>query len=72
MRSEAIKELEKPIYNSDEMKEYIDIILEKMNFTRIELEKIMSATPKSHSDYSMSFYSNFANVARKYRKYLND
>lgn len=71
-RSEAIKELEKPIYNSDEMKEYIDIILEKMNFTRIELEKIMSATPKSHSDYSMSFYSNFANVARKYRKYLND
>lgn len=71
-RSEALKELEKPIYNSDEMAKYINIILDKMNFTRLDLEKIMSTIPKNHSDYPTSIYNNFSNIARKYRRFLND
>lgn len=71
-REEAMKELEKPLYAHLPFTEELRIILKKLNLTEAELDKIMSETPKHHSDYPNSFFNNFGSFARKLRKYLSD
>lgn len=71
-REEALLELEKPLYNEDEMSKDIDVLLTYLDITRDDFNKIMAQPPKKHTDYKISFLNNFADIARKYRRYLAD
>ena len=71
-REEALSELEKPLYDKDLMDDEINFILNKLNLSSYEFDKIMKSPPKRHSDYPMSHWNKFEKIARKFRKFLND
>lgn len=71
-REEAITELKKPLYDTASMEKELIFILTKLNLTKDEFDKIMAAPPQKHTDYPMSFLTNFTNLARKMRKFLSD
>lgn len=71
-RDEALLELDKPLYDIKEMRDQTEFVLGKLNISKHEFEDLMKATPKKHSDYPGSFFLNFANLARKYRKFLSN
>lgn len=50
-RADALKELDKPLYNEKEMAEYISFIKEKLGINDDEFEKIMSAPTHQHQEY---------------------
>lgn len=50
-RSEALAELEKPIYTPLEMKQDKDYVLKKLGFSENEFDSLMKDPPKSHLDY---------------------
>lgn len=50
-RSEAVAELERPIYNPLEMKQDKDYVLKKLGFSENEFDSLMKEPPKSHLDY---------------------
>lgn len=70
-REEALEELKKPAYLSEELKESdMDFLAEYLGITREEFDKIIALPAKQHSDYPMSWLESFSGVARKFRKYL--
>lgn len=71
-RDEAMKEMEKPLYNPVLLEKEIQVILEKLELTREEFDRVMAESPKHHSDYPNSFLNNFGSIARKLRRYLSD
>lgn len=50
-REEALKELEKPLYDEQMMQEYIEFIKAKLNISDEEFERIMEAPTHEHTDY---------------------
>lgn len=50
-REDALKELEKPLYDETIMDEYIAFIERKMGITHVEFEKIIEALPHEHEEY---------------------
>jgi N-acetyl sugar amidotransferase len=50
-REDAIHELEKPVYDPQELINDRDFILKKLGFSNSEFERIMSEKPKSHLQY---------------------
>lgn len=50
-REEALKELEKPIYEKELMNEYIKFIINKLGITEEEFQEIMNAPAHEHTDY---------------------
>lgn len=71
-RDEAIKELEKPLFKEETMQQELNIILEKLNLTLDQFDKLMASPPKQHTDYKVSWLISYSDLARKYRKYLSD
>lgn len=71
-RDEVLNELQKPMYNEVEMEKDIQFVLEKLNISRVEFDRIMSEPPKSHTDYKYSILIRFSGLARKFRKILSD
>lgn len=71
-RDEALIELAKPMYDEEQMEKDIAFILEQINMSRDEFEKIMSESPKSHKDYKASPLNNLAGVARSFRRFLGE
>lgn len=55
-RTEALKELEKPLYNADEIQGEIDYILKKLDISRQKFNEIMRKDPNSHSNFKTSRY----------------
>lgn len=53
-REEALTEFEKPIYEKGEMEDIIRMVLEKLDMTREELDKIMREPVHQHTDYKVS------------------
>lgn len=49
-REEALKELEKPLYNEKELKDDIEYFCKKLGITNIEFEKIMNAKIRKFDD----------------------
>lgn len=56
-REEALKILDKPLYDEEEMQKDIDFILKSLDLSRQEFEQIMKEPPKQHSNYHTSFYN---------------
>ena len=50
-RTEALKELEQPLYDENLMQRYIEIIKDKLNISDDEFNHIMSAPTHQHTDY---------------------
>lgn len=50
-REQALKELEKPLYDPKELKEDMEFVLKKLNFTQEEFNKYISTPPVSHLAY---------------------
>ena len=52
-RDEALRELAEPLYNEQQMQEYIDYILNRMSITREEFDTIMAAPTHQHEEYAV-------------------
>lgn len=50
-REEALQELEKPLYNSEELKTDLDFFLSKLDFSDQEWEEIMQLPKRKHSEF---------------------
>jgi N-acetyl sugar amidotransferase len=50
-REEALKELEKPLYTDQELREMKEYVSKKMNVTEEEFENYMALPVRSHSDF---------------------
>lgn len=71
-REEALKELQKPLFDENEMEKDITFILKEIGMSRGEFNKIMQESGKSHMDYKVSALTTFAGIARRFRKVLSD
>lgn len=60
-RDEALKELEKPLYDELQMDKDIEEILEKLAMSRGELEQIMKEPNRQHADFKVSEFTRFCN-----------
>lgn len=72
LREEAVAELNKPLYDVDEIRKDIEFILGKLDISQKEFEFIMGQPPKRHDDYRISTLNSLAGIARRYRKYLGE
>lgn len=63
-REEALKEMEKPLYDKEEMEKDIDFILQKLDISREEFKGIMNEKPKQHTDYPTSFYYSLRKITK--------
>ena len=52
-RDTALEELERPMYDELVMREYFEIIKEKLGLTDCEFEHILNSSPHNHSDYAV-------------------
>jgi hypothetical protein len=65
-RDEALKELEKPLFNEEAMNRDINIVLDQLGMEREFFDAIVTRSGKRHSDYKTSFsYRIVANVFKK-------
>lgn len=55
-REEALKEMEKPIYDRDMMEQYIAVIKKNLKITDEEFYEIMSAPGHQHEEYEVDSY----------------
>jgi N-acetyl sugar amidotransferase len=54
-REAALKELEKPLYNEDELREHLIYVPKKLGLTIEEFEEIMNTPPRKYEDFSPQF-----------------
>ena len=67
-REDALKELEKPIYDDIEMKKDISEILKKLGISELEFEEILKQPPKQHTDYKIDKLTTIINKIRLRKK----
>jgi len=63
-REIALKELEKPMYDADDMERTKIYVLDKLGITKKEFENILSKSPKQHTDYKIDRITAFADKLR--------
>lgn len=54
-REAALKELEKPLYDEDELQEHLIYVPKKLGLTKEEFEEIMNTPPRKYEDFSPQF-----------------
>lgn len=55
-RDEALELYKKPLYDEEDMKNTIDLVLKKLNMNNDEFESLLNAPSHQHSDYPTSLY----------------
>lgn len=68
-REEALRRLEEPLYNDEDLEKDISYILEQLGMTRTEFEQIMEEPPRSHDDFKKSSFNKMIHFILKFRKY---
>lgn len=63
-RKEALEIIQKPLYDEEEMQNEIDFILESIDISRDEFDRIMKAPPRQHTDYKTSIYIKIRNMIK--------
>ena len=63
-RDEALLEMKKPIYNTEEMEKDLLFVLNKLKISKSDFDKIMDKKGCQHSEYRTSG-NNFLNIMRK-------
>ena len=71
-REAALEELNKPLYDRDEMERDTSYILNELGMSRDEFDRIMREPCRSHTDYGVSAFAHFADRIRKLRRLLSD
>lgn len=70
-RAEAISELAKDPYQSEQLKnDDFNFLADYLSMTRKEFDALMALPTKDHFDYPVSRINRLAGLARKFRKYL--
>lgn len=69
-REEALKELEKPLYDKGQMVECINLIKSKIGISDEEFEQIMSAPSRQHTDYKTQDDLLYIKLLKKIRHLL--
>lgn len=74
-RDEALKELEKPLYDPEELKADKEYVLKKLGLSPVEFEKIMKAPVRRHEEFKSDTrlkegYMNFLRKTEKIRKII--
>ena len=64
-REEALKELEKPLFDETKMNEYIAFLCKKLHITEQKFQEIMEMPAHEHEEYKVD---NMANFLRKFVK----
>jgi len=52
-REEALKELEQPVYEPQKMNGIIETVLNKLQMSQVELDRLMNAPNHRHQDYKI-------------------
>ena len=63
-REDALRELEKPLYDDEEMNIELDSILARLEIPKDEWKQILSAPPKQHTDYKTDRITTIVNKIR--------
>lgn len=63
-REEAISELQKPIYDENDMRKTVEFILSKLNISEDEFNEILLDKPKQHFDYKIDYLTKVVNKIR--------
>jgi len=66
-REQAVRELEKPLFDAREIESDIDVILAKIGMDRLEFEQLMTQEGRQHSDYRTSPLIRLSSIARMFR-----
>ena len=71
-RDEALKELEKPLYDETELKEDKEFISKKLGISLEEFETIMQQPNKTFLDYPSDYKKDifFSNLKKKIKKLI--
>lgn len=70
-RDEALEELKKPAYITEDMKEQdMNFLADYFGISRKEFDEIVASPAKQHSDYPMSWLEHFDSIARRFRRYI--
>lgn len=70
-RDDAIEQLKKPAYITEELKELdMNYLSNYFGISRKEFDEIVALPAKQHSDYPKSWLEGFSGFARKFRRYL--
>ena len=67
-REEALTEIKKPLYNEEEMNKTITYVLNKLELTKEELDKIMDEPSRQHNYYKTSLYVPLRDILAKIRR----
>ena len=68
-REEALKELERPLYEKDDLEKDISYILGQLGMSRKEFDDIMRRPPNSHDNFKKSLFNKLIHAILKLRKY---
>jgi N-acetyl sugar amidotransferase len=63
-REDALKELQKPLYDKIVMNETKKLVLDRLGITDSEFAEILSQKPKQHTDYKIDQITKFVNKIR--------
>lgn len=63
-REDALRELEKPLYDDAEMNAELDSILARLEIRKDEWKQILSESPKQHTDYKTDRITTIVNKIR--------
>lgn len=70
-RDEALEQLKKQAYLSEELREEdMNFLAKYLGVSRLDFDEIVNRPAKTHDDYPSSFLNNLAGVARYFRHYL--
>lgn len=64
-REEAIQELEKPLYDEEEMNKLVNYILKKLDLDQNIFYRIMDRPGKQHNEYKISKFSKFLHTIKR-------
>ena len=71
-RNEALEKLKQPLYNEEQIKNDIKFIINKIDITMDEFEKVINLPPVSHHKFKTSKWIKFYDVAVRFRRLLGE
>lgn len=71
-RDEALRILEQPLYEKNQMEKDITFIINRLGMTREEFDDVMETPPREASMFRMSGWNRFGRLAVKFRTFLGE
>jgi hypothetical protein len=67
-REEAVRKLSEPLYDENLKEQEIGFVLDKLEMTREEFDRIMKEPPRQHSEFRTSFVNKMTGKILEIRK----